>query len=60
MRANGRVLTTTALLSACALLAGCFGRADSSADANSISVWMFPQGDDEVAIRAMETAFEEC
>jgi len=42
------------------LLAGCFGRgADSSADANSISVWMFPQGDDEVAIRAMEAVFEE-
>ncbi len=60
MRANRRVLTTMALLSASALLAGCFGRGtDNSADANSISVWMFPQGDDEVAIRAMEAAFEE-
>jgi len=61
MRTNGRFMHATVALAAFALLlAGCFGRtADRSADANTISVWMFPQGDDEVAIRAMETAFEE-
>ena len=61
MRTNGRFMHLTVILAAAALLlAGCFGRgADSSADANSIRVWMFPQGDDEVAIRAMEAAFEE-
>ena len=61
MRASNRlVMVTSVLVAIAAMLAGCFGRgADSSADANSISVWMFPQGDDEVAIRAMEAAFEE-
>ena len=50
----------TSVLAVALMLTGCFGRgADSSADSNAISVWMFPQGDDEVAIRAMETAFEE-
>jgi multiple sugar transport system substrate-binding protein len=51
---------TTLLVTFGLLLGGCFGRgSDSDADANAISVWMFPQGDDEVAIRAMEAAFEE-
>ena len=61
MRASNRLVTVTSgLVAIAAILAGCFGRgADSSADANTISVWMFPQGDEEVAIRAMEAAFEE-
>ena len=61
MRTNGRFMhLTVAAVATALILAGCFGRgADSSADANTISVWMFPQGDDEVAIRAMEAAFEE-
>lgn len=61
MRTRGRFLQLTTMLTVTAmLLAGCFGRgADSSAAGDAISVWMFPQGDDEVAIRAMETAFEE-
>lgn len=55
---SGQVTTVLAMTTM--LLAGCFGRgADSSAQANAISVWMFPQGDDEVAIHAMEAAFEE-
>lgn len=42
------------------VLASCLGRGgDDGADSNAISVWMFPQGDDEVAIRAFEAAFEE-
>jgi multiple sugar transport system substrate-binding protein len=40
------------------VLAGCFGRGGDE-ESNAISVWMFPQGDDEVAIRAIEAAFEE-
>ena len=61
MRTDGQFLHVTGVLVAAALLlAGCFGRgADNSADANAISVWMFAQGDDEVAIRAIEAAFEE-
>lgn len=51
MVAAGAALTV--MLSAC--LGG--GR-NAGADSNAISVWMFPQGDDEVAIRAIETAFE--
>lgn len=42
------------------VLSGCLGRGGGEgADSNAISVWMFPQGDDEVAIRAFEAAFEE-
>jgi multiple sugar transport system substrate-binding protein len=41
-----------------AALSGCFGRGGGDADSNAISAWMFPQGDDEVAIRAIEAAFE--
>jgi len=61
MRTNGRFLHVMGVLVAFTLLlSGCFGRgADGTADTNAISVWMFPQGDDEVAIRAMEAAFEE-
>ncbi|MEA2650524.1 MAG: multiple sugar transport system substrate-binding protein [Chloroflexota bacterium] len=60
MRTRNLLFNFTTLLAAGSLLAGCFGRGgDGSADANSISVWMFPQGDDEVAIHAMESAFEE-
>src|SRR5918992_1135881 len=40
-------------------LTACFGRGDDQQASGAISVWMFPQGDDEVAIRAIETAFEE-
>jgi multiple sugar transport system substrate-binding protein len=48
-------------MAASLVLTACFGRGneDGGTDANALSVWMFPQGDDEVAIRAMETAFEE-
>lgn len=60
MRTRRLFIHPTTLLAVALLLAGCFGRgADSSTDSNAISVWMFPQGDDEVAIRAMEAAFEE-
>src|SRR5918995_4945173 len=42
------------------ILSGCFGRGgEEEGDSNAISVWMFPQGDDEVAIRAFEAAYEE-
>jgi multiple sugar transport system substrate-binding protein len=61
MRLRNRLLAgTNVLVVTAVMLAGCFGRgANSSADSNAMSVWMFPQGDDEVAIRAMEAAFEE-
>lgn len=42
-------------------LSGCFGGArddEGGADGDGISVWMFPQGDDEAGIRALEEAFE--
>lgn len=43
------------------LMTGCIGGrgGDDGNTSGAISVWMFPQGDDEVAIRAIETAFEE-
>jgi len=61
MHTSGRFLRVTSVLTAVMVLPGCFGGrgGDDEGDANSISVWMFPQGDDEVAIRAMEASFEE-
>ena len=42
------------------VLSACFGRGGGDGgSSNTISVWMFPQGDEEVAIRAMEAAFEQ-
>jgi multiple sugar transport system substrate-binding protein len=42
------------------VLSGCFGRGNQpQAGSGEISVWMFPQGDNEVAIRAFEKAYEE-
>ena len=59
MRTTGRLPKFTAVLTGTAImLAGCIGGRGGGADSNAISVWMFPQGDDEVAIRAIETAFE--
>jgi multiple sugar transport system substrate-binding protein len=47
-------------LAAIVLLAGCFGRgSQDGTDSDALSIWMFPQGDDDVAIHAMEAAFEE-
>jgi multiple sugar transport system substrate-binding protein len=40
------------------VLAACLG-GRGGGDSEAISVWMFPQGDDEAAIRAIEAAFEE-
>lgn len=42
------------------LLSACLGgrRGDDGGDAGTLSVWMFPQGDDEVAINAIIDAFE--
>lgn len=40
-------------------LTACFGGRGASDNSGAISVWMFPQGDDEVAIRAIEAAFEK-
>jgi multiple sugar transport system substrate-binding protein len=57
MRRNRRFTVAVAIILALALSA-CFGRGDGDSDSNAISVWMFPQGDDEVAIRAIETGFE--
>lgn len=54
-----RVLQSVTMLTVTAmLLAACLGGRDRGGDSDAISVWMFPQGDDEVAIRAIETAFE--
>jgi multiple sugar transport system substrate-binding protein len=41
------------------LLAACLGGRGRPGDSDAISVWMFPQGDDEAAIRALEAGFEE-
>lgn len=53
-----RMLPKLALLGIALVLSGCFGRS-STTDSSSISVWMFPQGDDEAAIRAFESDFEK-
>jgi multiple sugar transport system substrate-binding protein len=58
MRIEQRWRSVAVLWMVAFVLSGCFGdRADEQS--NKISVWMFPQGDDEVAIRAMEAAFEK-
>jgi multiple sugar transport system substrate-binding protein len=60
MRRNSRVGRWLALPTILAIvMTGCFGRGGDEADSGAISVWMFPQGDDEVGIRAIEAAFEE-
>jgi multiple sugar transport system substrate-binding protein len=61
MRSSWRLMHVAAASTALVVaLSGCFGRGGGGeGGSNAISVWMFPQGDDEVAIRAMETAFEE-
>ena len=41
------------------VLSACFPSGRNSGDTNAISVWMFPQGDDEVAIHAFEKAWEK-
>jgi multiple sugar transport system substrate-binding protein len=41
------------------VLSACLGGRGGGADTNAISVWMFPQGDDEVAIQAFEKAWEK-
>jgi len=48
-----------AVMAMTVVLTGCLGRGGDSADSEALSVWMFPQGDDEVAIKAYEAAFEE-
>ncbi len=60
MRTRRSTLTTAVMLMALLSLTGCFGRAnENSGSSNSLSVWMFPQGDDDAAIRAMEAAYEK-
>ena len=54
-----RVVASAAVMAL--ILSACFGGRDRADDGGSgtLSVWMFPQGDDEVAIHAIEAAFEE-
>lgn len=60
MRSQWCGIASAAGVAMMVLLAGCFGRgSQDGADSSALSVWMFPQGDDDVAIRAMEAAFEE-
>ena len=61
MDRNGRLMRMGAVaVTSTIVMAGCLGGRgnDGGASSNAISVWMFPQGDDEVAIRAIESAFE--
>lgn len=55
---TSRLVRTLAVIGTTLILAGCFGRGGNTSS-SSISVWMFPQGDDEAAIRAFEAAFEK-
>lgn len=60
MHATRRFLAAAALAALAIVLTSCFGgRNDGGGSSNAISVWMFGQGDDEVAIRAIEAAFEK-
>ncbi len=54
-----RASAYAALLGCLVLLAGCFGRGGNGGNSDALSVWMFPQGDGEVAIHAYEAAFEK-
>ena len=55
---GSRTLWKLGLIGLLLVLSGCFGRGGDTSS-TSISVWMFPQGDDEAAIRAFESAFEK-
>ena len=57
MRTSG-IVGKFALVGLAVVLSGCFGRGDKTSS-SSIRVWMFPQGDDEAAIHAFETAYEK-
>lgn len=59
MHATRRFLGAVALAALAMALSACFGgRNGASGGSNAISVWLYPQGDDEVGIRAIEAAFE--
>lgn len=58
MRARRHYAAAAALAAIPLVLSGCFGNRNQQ-QSNAISVWMFPQGDNEVAIRAFEAAFEK-
>jgi len=60
MRSRRYAIATGACVALMVMLTACFGRGNQDGtDSSALSVWMFPQGDDDVAIRAMEAAFEE-
>ncbi len=58
MQARRQLRTAGVPIVVAVLLSGCFG-GRGGGTTNAISVWMFPQGDDEVAIHAFEKAWEK-
>ena len=59
MRKRNGYTAMAVLASVSLVLSGCFGRGNQQEASGAISVWMFPQGDDEVGIRAIEAGFEK-